>query len=41
MKYVTFFSSKAYVVGTQMNRLNEHPKHIFRLIDKGKNENLG
>ena len=36
IRYVTFFSAKAYVVGTQMNRLNEHLKHIFKLIDKGK-----
>ena len=24
------------VVGTQKNHLNEHPKHMFKLIDKEK-----
>ena len=35
----SYFSVKTYVVGTQMNRLDETvllstPKHMFKLIDK-------
>ena len=26
-----FFSTKLYIVGTQKNRLNEHPKHMFNM----------
>ena len=39
-KLFSYFSSKTYVVGTQKNRLTaqdgsfEHPKHMFKLIDK-------
>ena len=25
---------KTYVVGTQKNRLNEHPKHMFKFMGK-------
>ena len=32
--YFLYFSSKIYVVGTQKNRLNEHPRHMFKLMDK-------
>ena len=32
--YFLYFSSKTYVVGTQKNRLKEHPKHIFKLMGK-------
>ena len=28
------FSTKTYVVGSQKNRLNEHPKQMFKLMDK-------
>ena len=28
------FLNKTYVVGTQKNRLNEHPKHMLKLIGK-------
>ena len=43
MKYFSNFSTKTYAVSTQKNRLNaqegsfqsfEHPKHMFKLIDK-------
>ena len=27
---------KTYVVGTQKNHLNEHPKQMFKLVDKIK-----
>ena len=30
----TIFSIKTYVVGTQKNCLNEHPKHMYKLMDK-------
>ena len=29
-----YFSSETYVVGTQKNRLNEHPKPMFKLMGK-------
>ena len=32
--YFLNFSSKTYVLGTQKNRLNEHPKHMFKLMGK-------
>ena len=32
--YFLYFSSKTYVVGAQKNRLNEHPKHMFKLMGK-------
>ena len=32
--YFSYFSTKTYVVGTQKNHLNEHPKHMFKLMDK-------
>ena len=39
--YFSYFSTKTYVVGTQKNRLDEtvlcsfeHPKHMFKLMDK-------
>ena len=28
--YFCYFSTKSYVVDTQKNRLNEHPKHLIR-----------
>ena len=31
----------AYVVGTQKNRLNEHSKHMFKLMGKEINTILG
>ena len=27
--YSSYLLTKTYVVGTQKNRLNEHPKHMF------------
>ena len=30
----TYFSTKTYAVGTQKNPLNEHPKHMFKRMDK-------
>ena len=30
----SYFSTKTYVVGTQKNRLDELPKHMFKLMDK-------
>ena len=30
--YFSYFSTKTYVVGTQKNRLNEHPKHMLKLV---------
>ena len=32
--YFSYFSTKTYVVGTQKNRLDEHPKYMFKLMDK-------
>ena len=29
-----YFSTKAYVVGIQKNHLSEHPKCMFKLMDK-------
>ena len=36
LKIIFLVSTKTYVVGTQKNRLNEHPKHMFKLIEKEK-----
>ena len=38
-KFVSYFSTKTYLVGTQKNRLNEmvlfeHPKHTLKLMGK-------
>ena len=33
-KYFSYFSTKTFVVGTQNNCLNEHPKHMLKLIGK-------
>ena len=32
--YFSYFSTKTYVVCAQKNRLNEHPKHMIKQIDK-------
>ena len=32
--YFSYSSTKVYVVGTQKNRLIEHPRHTFKLMDK-------
>ena len=32
--YFSYFSTKTYVVGTQKNCSFEHPKHIFKRMDK-------
>ena len=40
-KYFSYFSTKLYVVGTQKNRLNEHPKHMFKLMGKEISAILG
>ena len=32
--YFSYFSTKTYVVGTQKNCLNEHPKHMLKLMGK-------
>ena len=29
-----YFSVETYVVGTQKNHPNEHPQHMFELMDK-------
>ena len=29
----SYFSTKTYVVGTLKDHLNEHPKHMFKLMD--------
>ena len=33
-EYFFYFSTKTYVVGMQKNYLSEHPKHMFKLMDK-------
>ena len=40
-KLFSYFSIKTYVVGIQKNRLNEHPKHMFKLMGKEINAILG
>ena len=30
----SYLSTKIYVVGTQKNHLDEHPKHMFKLMGK-------
>ena len=30
----SYFSTKTYVVGTQNNHLDEHQKHMFKLMNK-------
>ena len=40
-KLFSYFSTKTYVVGTQKNRLNEHPKQMFKLLGKEINAILG
>ena len=43
---VSYSSNKTYVMGTQKKRFNsrdssfEHSKHMFKLMDKGKNDNF-
>ena len=32
--YFSYFSTKTCVVGTQKNRLDEHPKHMLKLMGK-------
>ena len=36
-----YFSTKTYVVGTQKNHLNDHPKHMFKLMDMKKYKQEG
>ena len=33
-KMIFYISTKTYAVGTQKHRLNEHPKHMLKLMDK-------
>ena len=32
--FFSYFSTKTYVVGTQKKRLNEHPKHELKRMNK-------
>ena len=34
--YFSYFSTKTNIVGTQKYRLDEHPKHMLKLMDKKK-----
>ena len=36
-KYFFYFTTKTYVVDTQKNRLNDYPKHMFKLMGKEMN----
>ena len=33
-KITSLFLNKTYVVGTQKNRLDEHPKHMLKIMGK-------
>ena len=38
--YFSYLSTKTNIVGTQKYRLDEHPKHMLKLMDKKKNCNF-
>ena len=38
--HFSYFSTKSYVVGTRWDSSFEHPKHMFKLMDKKKNRNF-